>query len=128
MFNWLEARSIKASGYPEGPRENDIFLDLDHLDEGVHYIYLDDKWTRLQLGGDVYGTIRKERARQDAEWGGPGHDDQHNSHDWVAFITKHAGMAVMWPFRPSVFRYQMVRVAALAVAAIEWFDRQRFKE
>lgn len=63
------------------------------------------------------------RIEQDMTWGGPGHDDTHTSHDWIAYIVKHLGRAVMWPFSMTTFRRQMVIVAALAVAAIEWCDR-----
>lgn len=73
----------------------------------------------------IIGDIDKERTKQDDKWGGPSHDNMHNSHDWVAFITKHLGKAVMWPWDGEKFRKQMVRVAALAVAAIAWYDRRR---
>lgn len=64
-----------------------------------------------------------ERRRQDLRWGGPEHDDGHGPHDWIAYIMRHAGRAVMWPWDRSTFRRQMIRVAALAVAAVEWCDR-----
>lgn len=72
---------------------------------------------------NIYGSIVDERERQDIKWGGPYHDDQHTSHDWVAYIVRHAGRSVMWPFDVYQFRSCMVKVAALAVAAIEWSDR-----
>ena len=71
---------------------------------------------------DIYGEIEKERERQDHEWGGPNHDATHTSHDWITYLAKHVGKAVMWPWDKARFRYQMVRVAALAVAAIEWTE------
>ncbi len=74
----------------------------------------------------VLHDIRYERHRQHEKWGGPRHDDKHGSHDWIAYIMRHAGRAVMWPFDASQFRKQMVRVAALAVAAVEWTDRGGF--
>ncbi len=74
-------------------------------------------------GGGIFGEIREEREKQDEKWGGPSHDDGHTSHDWVAYVTRHLGKAVMWPWEREVFRKQMVRVAALAVAAVEWCDR-----
>lgn len=64
--------------------------------------------------------VNQERLRQDAEWGGPDHDRKHNSHDWIAYIVKHTGKAVMTPFRPETFVTSMLKVAALAVAAVEW--------
>jgi len=72
---------------------------------------------------------REERARQRAKWGDEDHDDHHNAWDWIAFITKQLGRAVKpgdggGPEDARKYRYQMVRVAALAVAAIEWIDRR----
>lgn len=71
----------------------------------------------------IFRHIAKERDRQDAKWGGPQHDAGHSNLDWVAYIAKHLGRAVQWPFNATLFRMQMVRVAALAVAAIAWADR-----
>lgn len=71
----------------------------------------------------VLEEIRAERTRQDAEWGGPAHDDRHSSHDWLAYVVKHLGRAVMWPWDPVRYRRQMVIIGALAVAGIEWCDR-----
>ena len=71
----------------------------------------------------IYRQITLERDRQDRQWGGPDHDDHHTPNDWVAYITKHLGKAVHWPWTPVTFRHQMVVVAAIAVAAIEWVDR-----
>jgi len=71
----------------------------------------------------IIEEILAEREYQDHKWGGDVHDDRHSSHDWVAFITKHLGKAVCWPWSGDRFRTQMIKVAALAVAAAEWHDR-----
>ena len=68
--------------------------------------------------------VAAERNQQDQKWGGAEHDDTHNNHDWLAYITKHLGRTAMWPFDAVTFRKQMIRVAALAVAAVEWIDRK----
>lgn len=73
----------------------------------------------------IFNEINAERASLDEKWGGSSHDDTRNDHDWAAYIVKHLGRAIRWPFDVAVFRYQMVRVAALAVAAIEWCDRKQ---
>ena len=73
----------------------------------------------------IFREIAAERQRQDDKWGGLGHDDTHTSNDWVSFLTKHMGKAITFPWDPQLFRHQMVRVAALAVAAIEWHDRNK---
>ena len=71
----------------------------------------------------IHDEIQEERARQDAKYGGPDGDDKNTVNDWVASITRHAGWAVVREDL-AVFRRQMVRVAALAWAAIEWCDRR----
>jgi len=83
----------------------------------------------------VLQEIRFERSYQDAKWGGSKHDDTHSSFDWIVYITKYLGRAVqfedVWkngekPIGQSgheIFRDMMVKIAALAVAAIEWHDR-----
>lgn len=70
----------------------------------------------------IFEEIVLERERQDAEWGGPPHDDSHEATDWIAYLAKHLGRAVT--LEPEVFRRQMVIVAALAVAAVEWCGRR----
>ena len=71
--------------------------------------------SRVQL----FLEIQNERLAQDAKWGGPAHDDQHSVADWFDFITDHAMPAV-----GRNDRVQLVRIAALAVAALESLDRQ----
>jgi len=72
-----------------------------------------------------------ERAHQIEEEGfGPAHDAENTCNDWVAYICAYAGRGVdcyanqrecssMYDH----FRKQMVKVAALAVAAVEAVDR-----
>ena len=71
----------------------------------------------------IHAEIDAERDRQDRMWGGPDHDNLHTPNDWVAYLAKHLGKAVHWPWTPEGFRKQMVVVGALAVAAIEWVER-----
>lgn len=72
--------------------------------------------------GRIVKNILDERDYQDRKWGGERYDDKHNEHDWSAYIVEHLGKAIT---NPHTFRTQMVKVAALAVAAIEWVDRRR---
>lgn len=74
---------------------------------------------------EIFAEIAEERHQQDTKWGGAAHDDQHDEDDWIEFIEKHARRAAPGlGFDRQLFRRQMVRVAALAVAAIEWVDRR----
>lgn len=69
----------------------------------------------------VYSNIETERVQQDQQWGGPEHDDQHQLEDWCMFIEYQLERCngVGGP----EYRERMVKVAALAVAAIESWDR-----
>ena len=72
-------------------------------------------------------AIHAERQRQDLKWGGPRHDDEHSRRDWIAFIVEQAADAstAVWP---ADYRIAMVKVAAVAVAAIESNDRRVARE
>ena len=72
------------------------------------------QYLRLRL----FAEIAKERRLQDEQWGGPMHDDQHPWADWLGFIQKQVKSATSPDFRE-----RMVKVAALAIAAIESHDR-----
>ncbi len=70
----------------------------------------------------VYDEIKQERARQDAKWGGPAHDDEHDIDDFGDFIAQK--LAHMSAGSPAWKRAKLVQIAALAVAAIESADRK----
>ena len=75
----------------------------------------------------ILQEVAEERIHQNAKWGAP-HDAGHSNLEWVALITKHAGMGVLdidSEHDLLTFRRQMIRVAALAVAAIERVDKTR---
>lgn len=67
-----------------------------------------------------------ERYNQDREHGGPIHDDTHTYNDWTAILTRHLGLAASdrAEVDPVRWRKQMIRVAALAVAAVQSHDRK----
>lgn len=91
--------------------------------------------------GILYEIVR-EREHQDRKWGGPDHDDTHEPYAWVSFITVYLGQAISYTsvyhsdksgagnseVSLRMFRYNMVKVAALAVAAIETIDRMLSKD
>jgi ribosomal protein L11 methylase PrmA len=70
----------------------------------------------------VLDDIMRERDRQDAKWGGPEHDDEHWEEHWQSFIEERLNTKE-FPMHPS-YRQEMVEVAALAIAALESFDRK----
>jgi len=76
----------------------------------------------------IFAEILQERMAQDKQWGGEDHDRKHTIYDWVALLAKHLGKSMGTSRTDNygvVFRRQMVKVAALAVAAIEWIDRYK---
>jgi hypothetical protein len=80
----------------------------------------------------IYAEIDKERDKQDGKYGGPEHDDGHVPNDWIALITGYAGESAAYPACSKTltvtdkmrFTRGMLRVAAVAIAAIESVDRQ----
>jgi hypothetical protein len=68
--------------------------------------------------------VLHKREEQDSEWGGPAHDDEHSLSDWLTYIDKQlgrAGEAVVTD--TAEYRRRLVDIAALALAAMESFDR-----
>lgn len=79
----------------------------------------------------VLEAIQAERARQDAQWGGPAHDDAHSLFDWIDFIVAQAEKfgrqtvargEAYWTTPDA--RQRLVKIAALAVAALESLERK----
>lgn len=70
----------------------------------------------------IYAAIDVERDYQDDRWG-TAFDDLNTSNDWCSYICRYATNAASFNASPAHFREQMVKVAALAVAAIEATDR-----
>lgn len=80
--------------------------------------------------GLIYREVDAERDRQDTQWGGASHDDEHQGSDFVRFVREHTDRA-----RHAVntgaldeFRAQLIEIAALAVAAVESLDRKRIAD
>ncbi len=68
---------------------------------------------------DIFEEIKAERKRQDAQWGGADHDDSHSFDDWLRYIQRQSER-----FRSDHKRARFVKIAALAVAALESIDRR----
>jgi hypothetical protein len=85
---------------------------------------------------ELRAEIEAERARQDAQWGGPAHDDEHSLWDWFGYIKRQvtlAGFGAEWAhlrgksITSSMQRERLIKIAGLAVAAIESLDRKEKK-
>lgn len=73
------------------------------------------RWRRLMAFRDVSA----ERNRQDEQWGGAAHDDTHGAVEWIDCISKQLHRLSNKAER----RDRLVKIAALAIAAIESADR-----
>jgi hypothetical protein len=76
-----------------------------------------------QLLPNVIEEIKQERIRQDEQWGGAEHDDQHSSSLFMSLIEKQAYKAYT-PNGDGKFRKRFIKIAALAIAAVESIDRK----
>ncbi len=73
----------------------------------------------------VMEEVSAERAAQDAKWG-EAFDDLNSPYNWAAYICHYTTRHLIGDPRAASaasFRVDMVKVAALAVAAIEAIDR-----
>lgn len=78
----------------------------------------------------ILTEILAERTHQENKWGVE-HDDTHVPNDWSAFLITYLGKAVS-AFEDSgtsenkwrLFRYNMIKISAIAIAAIEAVDRK----
>lgn len=86
---------------------------------------VDATWHSLAVLPKAAADMLDERKRQDAIHGGPAHDDTHRVNDWEAMIRERAPQRDPHK-REAVhdFRERMVVIGALAMAAVEWFDRR----
>lgn len=79
---------------------------------------------------DILKEINAEREYQVNKWGNDADDTKNSPNDFVAYISHHASRWFNGGFAPydaatvAAFRKQMIKTAALAVAAIESLDRQ----
>lgn len=74
----------------------------------------------------VLEEVAKERAYQDSKWGEP-FDDKNSPYNWMGYISHYGGRNLCGnpdDVLQKRFRIDMIKVAALAVAAVESIDRQ----
>lgn len=74
----------------------------------------------------IYAEIEAERLKQDAQWGGPDGDDNNRSADWLRFINKQLNHA--YTASQAECRGRLIKIAALATAAVESMDRKLAKQ
>lgn len=69
---------------------------------------------------EIIESIKTERKRQNILWGDE-FDSLNTVNDWCAFITRYNGLAV-YAETSEEWKKAMLKVAALAVAALEAFE------
>lgn len=77
----------------------------------------------------ILQEIANERTAQDKQWGGPKHDDRHDLIDWLDFIESQATRSrrYEWELSWELKRTRLVKIAALAIAALQSGDRRAKK-
>lgn len=78
----------------------------------------------------IYDLIEQERSYQDRKWGHETDDTKNTPWMWVAYLARYATNWMHGQFDISKndaddFRKNMIKVAAIAIAAVESLDRQR---
>jgi len=67
----------------------------------------------------IFTDINDERAYQNTKWGTE-FDKKNTANDWATYIMWYLSKATSeYPLNQTVFRKNMIKVAALAVAALE---------
>ncbi len=84
-----------------------------------------DAEKRIQLSArrQALDCVSAERDRQDVQWGGPVHDDEHHPSEWLDYIARQLTMASHAASYDD-YRDRLVKIAALAVAAFESSERR----
>jgi hypothetical protein len=76
-----------------------------------------------ELVTKAFAEVAARRVRQDLEWGGPAHDDGNTPADWDEMIFQRA-MNLTGAGEPAPdYRDMLIDIAALAIAAIQSWDR-----
>jgi hypothetical protein len=68
--------------------------------------------------GKILEEIHVERRAQDKQWGGANHDADNSLSDWRSYILKQLRL-VETNATPQEYRPRLVKIAALAIAALE---------
>ena len=92
------------------------------MHDGGAHVFGTPKWEWVRGQSRALTDVLSERHRQDLKWGGPEHDDEHVPTEWKKFIEARLGYGLNVRLKP--YRQRMVEIAALAIAALESFDRK----
>lgn len=75
---------------------------------------------------DILGSVAREREHQIARWSGVYDDDMYTSRDWLDLMGKYASRLYgqEGDLTTRDIRLNFIKIAALAVAALEALDRK----
>lgn len=71
----------------------------------------------------IIEEVLQQCDRNDAQWGGHEHDDAHTDIQWIEHID-HQFYCLEEPDGMLQFRERMIKVASLAIQAVESYDRK----
>lgn len=71
---------------------------------------------------EVFELIEGERRYQDNKWGGPNHDEHHTNLEWGSYIMNYLGKYTHWDSTPLTQQSALIKIAALATAALEHLE------
>lgn len=124
-----------SSGKPKCPKcgEESTFIDATgtYWDSNAHYWRLSERENLKQQKerimakqnpNSIFTEIGMERVRQRQQWGGGTHDDNHDIFDWFEFM-RHQMHKVQYDLE-HYQREGLIKIAALAIAALESLDRK----
>lgn len=120
------SRKLRKAIDTLGVKEIKAIVETDSIVDGVKQDFSTiacDRVRRLR----VYKKYDKERRKQDEQWGGPEHDDQHGPEEWADFIgkqlTKLKTATESTANTDKEIRRRLVKIGALATAALESIAR-----
>ena len=86
------------------------------------YDKLKEQRERIEKPAPIFIEIGMERTRQRQQWGGADHDDRHDINDWFDYMRKQMHK-VQYDGLEEYEREALIKIAALAIAALESHDR-----
>lgn len=95
---------------------------MTHLPHKEQAVRIKEYAKQLEYDQKLIISLLNERSYQQEKWGTE-FDDKNTLNDWVTYIVRYAGNAAEMGMTPETQREQLRKVAALAIAAIETFDR-----
>lgn len=86
------------------------------------------------LRQQIVNEVLSEREYNEEKWGNEADDTKNRPNDWIAYIASYStrwftgGFSPYKPHEVLDFRKCMIKVAAIAIAAVESLDRQQEKD